>query len=40
MDQLAANLHPGMEQSYRDELIDSFARRAEQIGSYLYDNGL
>jgi hypothetical protein len=40
MDQLAANLHPGMNQSYRDELIYGFAKRAEQIGSYLHDNGM
>ena len=40
MDQLAENLHPSMGKSYRDELIDAFAKQAVQIGSYLHDNGL
>lgn len=38
MDQLAENFHPNMNETYRDELIDAFAKRAEQIGTYLFDN--
>ena len=38
MDQLAETFHPHMDKTYRDELIDEFAKRAEQIGAYLHDN--
>lgn len=39
MEQLANKHHPNLQASYRDELVEKFAQRAENIGSYLYENG-
>lgn len=35
---LAKEHHPNFQVSYRDELVEKFARRAEIVGSYLHDN--
>jgi hypothetical protein len=29
-----------MQASYREELVEEFAKQAENIGSYLYDNSI
>jgi hypothetical protein len=39
MDQLSAELHPNMQEEFRNELIDDFAKRAAEIASYLQDTG-
>lgn len=38
MDQLSAELHPNMQEEFRNELIDDFAKRAAEIASYLKDS--
>jgi hypothetical protein len=38
--QLAKVHHPNMQASYREELVEEFAKQAENIGSYLYDNSI
>jgi hypothetical protein len=40
MEQLAKEHHPNFQASYRDELVEKFAQRAENIGSYLHDNAI
>jgi hypothetical protein len=40
MEQLVNELHPKMQAKFRDELVENFAQRAENIGSYLYDNSI
>lgn len=37
MDQLSAELYPCMQEEYRNELIDDFAKRAAEIAGYLQD---
>jgi hypothetical protein len=39
MDQLSAELYPSMQEEYRNELIDDFAKRAAEIAGYLQDTG-
>ena len=39
MDQLSAELHPNMQEEFRNELIDDFAKRAAEIAAYLQDTG-
>lgn len=38
MDQLSAELYPSMQEEYRNELIDDFAKRAAVIAGYLQDS--
>lgn len=40
MEQLAKEHHPNILACYRDELVEKFAQRAEDIGSYLHDNAI
>jgi len=40
MDQLSAELYPSMQEEYRNELIDDFAKRAAEIAGYLQDTGV
>lgn len=40
MEQLAKEHHPNFQANYRDELVEKFAQRAENIGSYLHDNAI
>lgn len=39
MDQLSAELHPNMQEEFRNELIDDFSKRAAEIAGYLQDTG-
>ena len=40
MDLLAKEFHPTFQASYRNEVVEKFAQRAENIGSYLHDNAI